>query len=306
MTKLKQFIKNFDSKNRKWENLPEGFSNCILDDLTSDEIIKFNIIKTFWEIDRPKKPTSRSRVWKSPNAYIYLVSWSNANLLRILGVKWIEWLKNSPESPLNSYKYPSKSSKGSYRKLEEVRGNRTSSRKFGYKYIDRLEGQFLDSLRSTVSTIEEGFARPITSSYLDFLGYSQGSLKEAKGDVQRSRQDGLLKSIPNSSLKNLGIDLKDWHEALKKSVISRPPKSSKPPLKSSKGTYRKLEEFSFKYPSVDNLDSAELTYEQFIELINKTEWHLRKLVESLEKKMDTDKKGYQVEQARIKRKARGK
>lgn len=305
---LKQFIKNFDSKNRSWDSLPDGFPKCNLDDLSSDEIRQFNIIKTFWEIDQPKKPKSRSRVWKSPNAYIYLVAWSNANLLRVLGVRWFNWLVSSPQSPLRI--------KGDYRRLKEAKGKRLRSSKllqsppksykFGYKYIDRLEGQFLDELRSTVANIEEGFARPTTSSYLDFLGYSQGSLKEAKGDVQRSRQDGLLKSIPSSSLKDLEIDLKDWHEALKKTVISRPLKSSK-----SKGFYRNLkdsrgEPFGFGYPPVDNIDPAELTYEIFIELVNKTDWHLRKLVESLEKKMDKERKGYQVEKARIKGKAKGR
>lgn len=286
MTKLKQFIKNFDSKNRNWENLPEGFPSSKLDGLSSDQIRKFNIIKTFWEIDNPPKSKSRSRVWKSPNAYIYLVAWSNASLLRVIAVKWVRWLRTSPNSPLKSSKVPL----------------------MGYKLLDRLEAQFLDSLRSTVSTIEEGFARPTTSSYLDFLGYSQGSLKEAKGDVQRSRQDGLLKSVPGSSLKDLDIDLKDWHEALKKSMISKP---------ASKGDYRKLKEirgkkyksskilqdplesFKFNYKPVDNLDPADLTYEQFIELVNKTDWHLRKLVESLEKKLDSERKGYQVEKARI-------
>lgn len=39
-----------------------------------------------------------------------------------------------------------------------------------------------------------------------------------------------------------------------------------------------------------------------MELINKTDWLLRRLVESLEKKLDRDKKFYKVEQARIKAK----
>jgi len=117
-------------------------------------------------------------------------------------------------------------------------------------------------------------------------------LIEEKGDVQRSLQDGILKSAPGSSLKSLGINLEDWHEALKKSVISKP----------DKGSYRKLEvikgSFKFLYDPVDSLRAETLTYEIFIELINKTDWNIRKLVESLEKKLNADKKFYQVEKMR--------
>ena len=61
-----------------------------------------------------------------------------------------------------------------------------------------------------------------------------------------------------------------------------------------------IEEFKFGYPPVDNLKANNLTYEIFIELINKTDWHLRRLVESLEKKLGQESKSYKVEQARIK------
>ena len=44
----------------------------------------------------------------------------------------------------------------------------------------------------------------------------------------------------------------------------------------------------------------------FLELINKTDYLLRKLVESLEKKMYTERKGYQIEQARIEDKFKNK
>lgn len=304
---FKQLVKEFDSYNPNFNDLIPyltGELKADLEDFTGNLVGKFNSIQTLWTLSQPPKPKSRSRVWKSTNGYIYLVAWSNASLLRILGVKWFDWLKSSPQSPLRVT--------GVYRNLKEFKGkkyksyhlhqNPLNSFKFGYKYIDRLEAQFLDELRSIVANIEEGFARPTTSSYLDFLGYSQGSLKEAKGDVQRGKQDGLLKSIPGSKLSDLGIDLKDWHEALKKTVISKP---------FNKGSYRKLEEsrgiteFKFNYPAVDNLDPSKLTYEQFIELINKTDWHLRKLVESLEEKLNSERKGYKIEQSRIKGKIRG-
>lgn len=92
------------------------------------------------------------------------------------------------------------------------------------------------------------------------------------------------------------------------------------PLNSFKGCYRTLEEskgkpeskilpdpllqtplnsYKFLYDPVDSLNPNALTYEIFIELINKTDWHLRKLVISLEDKLAREQKFYQVEQARI-------
>lgn len=232
------------------------------------------IDKTFRELEesKHKQPVSRSRMWKSTNGYIFLVSWSNANLLRVLVRKFTVTLSKS--------EYRSKT-------------------------------QADDAARSTVANIEEGFARPTTGQYLDFLGFSQASLKEVKGEVQRWHQDGFIKSVKESSLTGLGIYLMDWHEALKKSVISRPAEESEgnfSSLKEFKGSYRNLEEirgkyplnsFKFNYPPVDNLRANQLTYEIFIELINKTDWNLRKLVESLEKKLAHERKFYQVEQARI-------
>ena len=227
-------------------------------------IIQELIDKTLRELSEPKNPIARSRISNTPNGYIHLVAWSNASLLRTIVRKFTDTL------PKSEY---------------------------------RTKTQVDDAARSTVANIEEGFARPTTKEYLNFLGFSQASLIEVKGDVQRVQQDGLLPSRPGSSLGTLGIDLADWHEVLKASVISH--KFLQNPLKSSKGFYRNLEEFTFHYPPVDNLDPHALTYEIFIELINKTDWHLRKLVVSLEDKLARDQKYYQVEQARIRGKIRG-
>ena len=166
----------------------------------------------------------------------------------------------------------------------------------------------MDHLRSVIANIEEGFARPTTISYLEFLGFSAGSLIEGKGDIQRFRQDGFLKSVPGSGLSDLGIDLKEWHVALRKSVISKPPED--------KGIYRTLkdvrpgevkgaEKFRFGYPPVDELDPEKITYEMLIELVNKTDWNLRQLVGSLEAKLNREHKFYQVEKARMRFKAWG-
>jgi len=279
--RLKEFIKKFSFINPSWKNLPKDFPECDLAGLSSAEVGKFMAIKNLWELNQPEKPKSRSRVWESTNGYIYLVAWSNASLLRILATKWFRWFKED------------------YRNLEDFKGDY----RVGWKFLDRLEAQLLDSLRSVVANIEEGFARATTSEYLNFLGYSQGSLKEVKGDIQRARQDGFLKSIPGSSLAGLEVDLREWHEVLKRSVISH--KVLQSPLKPLRGTYRKLEEvkgepFRFDYPPVDDLKAYDLTYEIFIELVNKTDWHLRRLVQSLEKKLQQEQKSYQIEQARIK------
>ncbi len=241
--------------------------------------------KTFKELAQAKKPQQRSRISQAPNGYIFLVSWSNASLLRVFVRRFTDTLT---------------------------------------RWEHRLKAQLDDAARSVVANIEEGFGRPTTAEYLTFLGYSQASLIEVKGDIQRARQDGFLPSVSGSSLAGLGIDLSAWHEALKHSVISRPAET--------RGGYRNLggfrgkdgrqyetrdlskvsqnrsrflilqtplNSFKFLYNPVDNLRVDDLTYEIFIELINKTDWHLRRLVASLEDKLNRDQKFYQVEKARV-------
>jgi four helix bundle protein len=239
-----------------------------------DSIVDELINRTFQELADAEKPKQRSRIWKSTNGYIFLIPWANACLLRHLIRMFTSTL------PRCEF---------------------------------RLKAQVDDAARSVIANIEEGYARPTTAEYITFLGYSQASLKEVKGDTQRSLQDGFLVSRPGASIGSLGINLSDWHVALKKSVISKP--------QETKGSYRNLKEpkafvatnpvnflnsplksFKFLYDPVDNLQSQDLTYEVFIELVNKTDWHLRRLVESLEIKLNNDQKFYQVEQARIKSK----
>lgn len=201
-----------------------------------EDVIQAQINKTLQELSRPKKPVEKSRISQTPNGYIFLVAWSNASFLRVLNKKFTDSLPKS---------------------------------------LYRLKSQSDDACRSVVANIEEGFARQTTSEYISFLGYSRASLIEEKGDIQRSLQDGLLKSVPKSSLRDVEIGLDEWHEVLKKSVISN---------RDFKGNYRNLEEY------LERVETENLTYEIFIELINKTDWNIRKLVESLEKKMSQDKK----------------
>ncbi|MBU4299518.1 four helix bundle protein [Patescibacteria group bacterium] len=136
----------------------------------------------------------------------------------------------------------------------------------------RSKTQLDDSARSVVSNIEEGYKRPTTKEYLSFIGFSQGSLEEIKGLVRQSHQDGFLKSVPGSSLAGLGIDLKEFKGLLKDTkgeipleILYPPLKSLNSPLESSKG--------------------FRLTFEMFMELINKTDYLFRNLVKSLETKM---------------------
>src|SRR3989338_79631 len=58
----------------------------------------------------------------------------------------------------------------------------------------RRKTQLEDAARSTVATIEEGWARPSTKEYLDYLGFAQASLTEVRGDIERLHTDGYLRT----------------------------------------------------------------------------------------------------------------
>jgi len=224
--------------------------------MSTNPIVEELIKKTYKELEKGNNQIERSRMSQTPNGYIHLIAWSNASLLRILIRKFTS----------------------TFPTVER-----------------RLKMQLDDAARSVIANIEEGFRRPTTIEYLTFLGYSQANLIEVKGDIQRCRQDNILKSIPNSSLVSLQIELDGWHTALKKSIIS----NGKGDYRNIKESYSPTNSFSFLYPPVDNLQIQSLTYEIFIELINKTDWNLRRLVSSLEDKLNKDKQWYLVEKARI-------
>lgn len=234
------------------------------------DVINELIEKTRKELAQPKRSLQRSRVWKDPEGYKYLVPWSNAVLLRFLVRKFTDSL------PKSEY---------------------------------RRKAQLDDAGRSTVRNIEEGYKRSTTSEYLQFLGYSQGSLEEVKGDTRELTEDGFLGSKPGSSIADLGIDLGNFNKALRSA--NHPLTSSKNPLKDIKGRLRDvkgtLKDFTYRpltilYPPLNSVRAKDLTYEIFLELVNKTDWLLRKLVESLEKKLGEEQKGYQIEKARIRSK----
>ena len=188
--------------------------------------------KTLKELAEAEKPKAQSRSWKDPIGYRFLTPWSNAVLLRIL----IRTLTSS--FPKSEY---------------------------------RRKSQMDDAIRSVVRNIEEGFKRSNTKDYLNFLGYSQGSLEEVKGDVRECLEDGLLRSRPKSTASDLGIELKTWNEWCQN------------PLHSSKFPYFPLRGFK---GILKDIKGNDFTYEIFIELINKTDWLLRRLVLSLERKLE--------------------
>lgn len=113
------------------------------------------------------------REWHETEGYRYLAPWTNLVLLRGL-----------------------------------VRGFTRGLSKGEYRLVHQMD----DAARSAVSTLEEGWKRPTTKEYLDFLGFTQASLEEIKGDIRRCLEDGFLKSRPGSSLKDLGIDLREFKE----------------------------------------------------------------------------------------------
>lgn len=188
------------------------------------------------------------RQWSDAEGYRYLAPWTNLVLLRVL-VRIIS--DNLP------------------------------------KREHRLKKQVDDAARSAVSTLEEGWKRPTTKEYLDFLGFSQGSLEEIKGDIYRMLEDGFLKSKPGSNLKDLGIDLKEFKEFIgrrsQKQVRARIIEVIKGKVKGeTRGELREI--IGTDYPPLKKIKAFNLTFEILIELINKTDYLLRRLVLALQEK----------------------
>lgn len=248
----------------------------------SDELFA----ETMRELAAPKAPTQRSRVWQHPQGYRFLVQWSNAVLLRYLVRLFTLGL------PKSEY---------------------------------RRKAQIDDAARSVVRNIEEGYKRSNTATYTEFIGFSQGSLEEVKGDIRELTEDGFLFSKSGSSLRSIGLDLGSFNKSLHprgkleedKGGYS-PQESSNSSLQETKGDYRNGKKPSesdsvFQYRPItviyfplSKVLATDLTYEIFIELINKTDYLLRVLVESLEKKLAQNQMAYKIEQARIRDNIKGR
>jgi len=202
-----------------------------------------------------------TRKWSHPEGYKYLAPWTNAVLLRFLIRKFTETL---PRAEF------------------------------------RMKTQVNDACRSVIANIEEGWKRPDRKAYLEYLGFSQGSLEEVKGDVRRLHQDGFLTSRSGSSLKDIKVDLKELKGLLEGDKGNSPLEVLYPPLKilSLRGELKEDKgntprsslsssfNNSFNNSSNDSSNASfikeNLTFEMFLELINKTDWLLRGLVQSLE------------------------
>lgn len=217
--------------------------------MTRDELIKSLIEKTKRDLSSPSQPDQKSRVWQDPKGYQYLAVWQNAALLRVLVRKF------------------------------------TLNLTLNHPFEKRLKAQLDDAARSQKRNIEEGWKRPTTSEYLNFLGYAQGSLEEVKGDLRDAKTDGFLPSRPLSTLKDIGIDLNIFKGAGKGMAKGEPTDPGHP-----------------YFQPLTTLNPSTLTYEMFLELANKTDYLLRSLVSALETKLKSNQKAYRVNQERLKSK----
>ena len=227
--------------------------------------------KSLRELDEAKirqsRPKQMTRAWNDPKGFQNLAVWQNAALLRLLIRKFTETLPKSEH---------------------------------------RLKKQLDDAARSVKRNIEEGWKRPTTSEYLQFAGYSQASLEEVKGDIRDCRSDGFIKSVPGNSLIKIGIDLGIFKGRFKGEKL-RDDKGEN--LRENISLYQPLTSLIVKgepdEPShpyckpLKTLNPFFLSYEIFLELINKTDYLLRKLVGSLEEKLVDEKRGYEIARAKI-------
>lgn len=160
----------------------------------------------------------------------------------------------------------------------------------------KRKSQFEGALRSTVANIEEGWARPKTKEFLDFLGFSQGSLAEARGDIERLHTDGLLPSETGIS----GNKREATGSALERAGIPTPSRNFPyPPVNSRRfpAKYGKLRERLREYTRKE-IKPQDLTYEALIELANKTDYLFKRQVEGLRRKMEKDEEAEKLKIAR--------
>lgn len=265
ITILKNFINTFNFKNLSWNNLPEGFPKVDFDSLDSTEVSKLNSILTLWTLHQGKlregkgnSPTSSRRLpfripiiekttrqAQSLQGYKASAYWQTASLLRDL--------------------------------IQLLLGNITNNQ---YRRKNQLE----DAARSMVSTFEEGWARPTTKEFLDYIGFAQGSLAEVRGDTERLHTDGYLLT-EREIIRKYG----KLSEELKIPTPSRdfpyPPVNSR--LNPSE--YGKLRERILEFTGRE-VDPQSLSCELLTEFINKADYLSKKIVEGLQQKVILEEK----------------
>lgn len=147
---------------------------------------------------------------------------------------------------------------------------------FPYSEKRRRE-QIESSARSVLANIEEGWARPSTKEYLDFLGFSQGSLTEIRGDLERSLGDELLRpGMYGNKREATGIPTPSLN-------FPYPPVNSR--ANPQMGINGKLREFTGK-----EIRHPDITYQLLIELVNKVDYLLKRTVEGLQNKIIHEEK----------------
>lgn len=224
------------------------------------------------------------RQWTSDQGYKASAAWQTASLLRDLTLLWTT---EELDTYSRTFPYPPVTS-------------RTSPVNPGT--IRRLRTQMDDAARSLVSTFEEGWARPSTKEYLDFIGFSQASLVELHGDFERCMTDGLIKTEREitESYGNIretrGTNAQVLGSPMIRAEIPTPSrKFPYPPVASRKfpSTYGKLQERLREYTGKE-IQAKDFSYELFMELTNKVSFLFRRTVEGLWHKLSAD------EQAKLK------
>ncbi|MEX0587340.1 MAG: four helix bundle protein [Patescibacteria group bacterium] len=189
------------------------------------------------------------------------------------------------ESPKTSYLSPNspaskterESPKGKSYRFSAVYRNSVVLRLLVKKYTDTLDprkflrfiSQVDAAASSVVANVREGYKRPTTKECLDFYGYAHASLEEVRGFVEDARDDEILASKPGSNLKDLRIELKPipYHQ----------------PLESPKIPYDPLGDLK---EVIRDVKREDLTWEIFLELLNKTDYLMKRAVEGLQAKME--------------------
>lgn len=236
------------------------------------------------------------RQWTKDTGYQASAAWQTLSLLRDLLVLWSEDYLSEltqypplPSSPVLSRTSPVIS-----------RNNRIN-----IGTIRRLRTQIDDAGRSMVSTFEEGWARPSTKEFLDFIGFSHASLIEIRGDIDRTQADGLLKSeqyalsssrIPSVSSRSLPVS----SSPMARAGIPTPSRDRPYPPNSSRrdpARYGNVRERLREYTGKE-IRATDLSYELFCELINKCSYLLRRTVEGLWGKLTRDEQAKLNEELR--------
>ena len=279
MNSLRNLLKTTDSGKTDWEEFDWGsFDRCLREhqedetaSLNQEEVIKLNVIQGAQLIYDSRNLRERRRNLRE-HKFSYGSPKSSYQSLRKPDFQMPKLEKVEPQSRSGRTYYYSAVFRNAAilrllvknftKYLREHKRNIGEPRWVHSRIIDQMDSE----ARSIVANIREGYGRPTTIEYVRFLGYSKGSLEELRGDVFDLRDDGLLKSVPGSSLADLGINL-------------IPPKNPPP-------NYDHLRELK---RTIGELRGEDLTFEIFMELINKTDYLLRRTVGGLREKIIDDK-----------------